>query len=265
MHILSLAVDIILAAYVAWEVIRFVPRYRELKQAVANGDVHARSRIYREAIVFEWVSTALALIALGFDWTKLNPKYLDLEGSWLAQQVSRVGETQRGASSRGALAGVAIGLIFGTLVLILARLKSNRSGAKPAPAASGGWRRKLLPDFSALIPVTSRERFLWIVVAISAGICEEIVFRGWLLSTLHGTLSLAGMPLILAAAAIFGLAHAYQGITGVLLTALAGALFCGLYVATGSLLVPIVLHTLVDLRFAFLPAPRSQNPKAVYA
>ena len=37
-------------------------------------------------------------------------------------------------------------------------------------------RHKLVPDFSALIPVTNRARLLWILVAVSAGICEELVF-----------------------------------------------------------------------------------------
>jgi hypothetical protein len=102
-------------------------------------------------------------------------------------------------------------------------------------------------------------------VAISAGICEEIVFRGWLLSTLHSALRLDGTALVLVAAALFGLAHSYQGITGMILTAFAGAVFCALYVATGSLLVPIALHILIDLRFAVLPAPRTQNPRTIYA
>ena len=89
------------------------------------------------------------------------------------------------------------------------------------------------------------------------------MFRGWLLSTLHGSLSLNGTALVLVAATIFGLVHVYQGITGIVGTALGGVLFCVLYVVTGSLLAPILLHILIDLRFAFLPAPQIQNPRAV--
>ena len=114
-----------------------------------------------------------------------------------------------------------------------------------------------MPDFSALVPVTNSERLKWILVAISAGICEEIVFRGWLLTTLHGQIGLTGKSLLLAGAMIFGLAHAYQKVSGVIITALAGAFFCMIYVKTGSLLIPILLHSLVDLRLAFLPAPKA--------
>jgi membrane protease YdiL (CAAX protease family) len=103
-----------------------------------------------------------------------------------------------------------------------------------------------LPDFSTLLPVTTHERLVWVAVAASAGICEEIVFRGWLLATLHSPVGLAGTTLVLVAAVIFGLAHAYQRVAGMVLTAFAGALFCVLYVKTGSLLVPILLHILID-------------------
>lgn len=261
MQILSFATDFILAGYVVWEVIRFVPQYRELKRALANGDTHARSRVYQQAIVFEWVSALLALIALGFDRTKLNPKLLALEDSWLIQRVSGIS----GTFNRGALAGMFLGVTLGAAVMVIARLRSNRRGATVHLAPLEHWWSKLLPDFSALVPVTNPERLLWVAVAISAGICEEIVFRGWLLSTLHSSLGVQGTPLIAAAAAIFGLAHAYQGITGVILTAFAGALLCGLYVATGSLLVPILLHVLIDVRFAILPATRSKSGQTAYA
>jgi membrane protease YdiL (CAAX protease family) len=48
--------------------------------------------------------------------------------------------------------------------------------------------------------------------------------------------------------AVFGLAHAGQGVRGVLATAMVGLLLGGLFLASGSLLLPILLHTLIDLR-----------------
>jgi uncharacterized protein len=260
MHILSFAMDIVLAGYIAWEVVRFIPRYRQLKQAIANGDAQARTPIYYQALAFEWISAFLALVALGFDWSKLNPKSLALEASAFIRHFSLSGEF-----GRGIIGGVLFGIAVGLVGMMLARVRANRRGIAPAPDSPAPRWRRLLPDFSALVPVTTRERFLWVAVAVSAGVCEETVFRGWLLATLHSKLGLAGTALLLVASAIFGLAHAYQGITGVILTGLAGAFFCGLYVATGSLLVPILLHALIDLRFALLPSPRAQKPRAAYA
>ena len=244
MRILSLAVDLILTGYVIWEVTRFLPQYRQLKEALARGDSQARTTMYRQAIVFEWLSALLAVVALGFDWHKLTPSSLALESSSLIQGIPR-------DIDRPAMIGVLCGIAIGTVVFIVARLR-GRGVANPRLL----WLRKLIPDFSALIPSTPRERILWAFVALSAGICEEVVFRGWLLSTLHSNLALNGTMLIVVAAALFGLAHIYQGPTGVLATGLAGLVFCLLFVHTGSLLIPIALHSLVDLRFAILPAPR---------
>jgi membrane protease YdiL (CAAX protease family) len=258
MHILSLALDILLACYIAWEVLKFHPRYKKLKQSIADGDPDARLRIYREGLVFEWITALLALLAIRFDWSQLNPKSLDLGALPMIRAF-----TSNADLDRGMIGGVLFGVAFGTIVFFVARIRSNRRGGAPATEKPSPW-RKLLPDFSALVPVTGRERLLWAAVAISAGVCEEVVFRGWLLSTLHGSVGLAGMALLLVAAALFGLAHTYQGITGVIATALAGLFFCVLYVTTGSLLVPILLHCLIDVRFAFLPSP-TQKPRAVYA
>lgn len=262
MRVVSFIVDIVLAAYIGWQVIEFVPQYRQLKQAVANGEAQARTRIYYRALAFEWISALLALVALRFDWGTLNPKWLALGENPLIQQLSTVN-----GPDRDKLAGVLVGVAVGTVGFILVRIMANRrrAGTAAATVASNPWWRKLLPDFSALLPVTAHERLLWAAVAVSAGICEETVFRGWLLVTLHGTAGLGGTVLIVVAASIFGLAHAYQGVTGVILTALAGAFFCVLYVVSGSLLLPILLHAVVDLRFALMPAPRTPKTQSVYA
>jgi len=39
-------------------------------------------------------------------------------------------------------------------------------------------------------------------------------------------------------------------------TAIFGAMFGALYLATGSLLLPIILHVIADARFVLLPARR---------
>jgi len=256
MHIVSLTVEAALAVFVVSEVVRFVPRYRRLKEAVANGDTPARTKTYQRALVFEWMSALLAVAALGFDWGKLNPKLLGLANLALIQSF-----TSDTDATHGLAIGVIAGVAGGTVVMIAMRFRAKKRGGTQMDAASAPqpWWRKLLPDFTALLPSTMHERLLWTLVAISAGICEEILFRGWLLSALHGQIGLNGAALIIAASAIFGLAHAYQRATGVILTGLAGALFCVLYVATGSLLVPILLHIVVDARFAVLPAQRIQK------
>src|SRR5689334_13833571 len=183
MQALSIAVDVLLAGYVVWEVVSFVPRFRKLKQEIANGDTHARNRVYRRAIIFEWGTALLALFALGFDWSKLTPASLGLETAM---------RSLSGGSdfNSGSLMGVIFGMSVGTILFVILRLRANRRGAAPRQNVIAPWLRNLMPDFSALVPVTNSERLIWVVVAISAGICEEIVFRGWLLTTLHDQIGL---------------------------------------------------------------------------
>jgi uncharacterized protein len=253
MNILSLFFDLLLTAYLIWDAIQFIPQYRRVKRAISQGDSRARMRLYRRVIVFEWISALLAFCALRFDWSRLNPKTLHLENLSLLPALS-----PQTAFGRGVVIGVegviALALI-GFLVVSIAR---QGTVSLTETAAASRW-SKLVPDFSALIPVSRQERLGCVALAISAGVGEEIVFRGWMLATLKSRFGLGGTMLVVVAALAFGLAHAYQGLFGVMLTGIYGVIFCELYVTTGSLLVPIVLHALVDLRLAFTKAPEAQG------
>jgi membrane protease YdiL (CAAX protease family) len=91
-------------------------------------------------------------------------------------------------------------------------------------------------------------------------VCEEIIFRGFLLRYLHtAPWHLTLIWAIALSSAIFGLQHLYQGIAGVLQTTVMGVLFCLIFLITGNLAVPILLHTVMDLRVLLLlpPTPTS--------
>jgi uncharacterized protein len=51
---------------------------------------------------------------------------------------------------------------------------------------------------------------LWILLSISAGICEEIVFRGYLQQQFQAATRSIVAAVILQGA-VFGMAHTYQG------------------------------------------------------
>ena len=113
----------------------------------------------------------------------------------------------------------------------------------------------MLRPVAALLPRTPAERRMFVGVALTAGVAEEVVFRGFLLVYLTDVLTVPLGAAMVVSAALFGLAHSYQGAVGVLLTGLAGYWLAGLYVLTGSLLLPAVVHALVDLRL-LLALPR---------
>lgn len=97
-----------------------------------------------------------------------------------------------------------------------------------------------------LMPVTAREKAGFLGLSITAGITEELVFRGFLLSALErATGSL--LPALLATSLVFGLLHAYQSSTGALRATLLGALLAAPVVATGSIYPAMAAHAAIDL------------------
>ena len=98
----------------------------------------------------------------------------------------------------------------------------------------------------AMLPQSGKDYTLFVlVVSVSAGICEELIFRWYLYSFVsehfHWFYSL-----VLSSVA-FGLWHAYLGWQHVMKTALVGALLCGVYIYIESLIVVIALHILLDI------------------
>jgi membrane protease YdiL (CAAX protease family) len=254
--ILTGFIDLILAGYIIHSVLYDNRTYHQLKSSIEQGDTNARSRYYQRILVFEFISATLALFALQFDFSKLRPGYLALTHISILPSALQDGDLSAGFF-HGIVSGLVGGLIIATAAAILIRIWKNR---RPQEEPKKRWWHRLMPDFSALLPASPRERFLFAAVAISAGVCEEVVFRGWLLYTLHNVVALNGTALVLVAAACFGLSHYYQGAIGVIGTAIVAILFTFLYVQSGSLLLPIFLHILIDLRWALLPARRSVDP-----
>jgi membrane protease YdiL (CAAX protease family) len=98
----------------------------------------------------------------------------------------------------------------------------------------------------ALLPVTETERAVWCVVALSAALTEEVVYRGYLRRELS---RLTGRPVfgVVAQAVLFALAHGEQG-SGAMLRYFAYAVGLALLAqARGSLVPGILGHAAVDL------------------
>ena len=81
------------------------------------------------------------------------------------------------------------------------------------------------------------------LVALMAGICEELLFRGVIQTGLSGLLGPTAALLI--ASLLFGLAHAVN-LAYFSLASLVGLYLGALYLWTGNLLVPILVHFLYD-------------------
>lgn len=81
-----------------------------------------------------------------------------------------------------------------------------------------------------------------LLIVFGAGIAEELCFRGMLFGGLRERLS--RVPAALAAGTVFGLLHAFTGISAVPPLIALGFIFCLLYEKTGSIVPGILLHML---------------------
>jgi membrane protease YdiL (CAAX protease family) len=143
------------------------------------------------------------------------------------------------SATAGYLGGTAVAVAV-TVPIIL------RLGGEPA-----GYRQiqKLVRPMQSLLPRTNRERGVFVGVALTAGVCEELLFRGFLFAWLvYGPLGLSFNAGVVVSAVVFGAGHAYQGRYGVVVTALFGWIMGQTAISTHSLVAPMVMHTLVDLR-----------------
>lgn len=78
-------------------------------------------------------------------------------------------------------------------------------------------------NIGRLLPRSATEITLWMFLSLSAGICEEFTFRGYLQKQLHGSLKNATAAVVIQGI-IFGAAHAYQGLKLVLTIVVLGSL-----------------------------------------
>lgn len=197
-----------------------IPLYARRRSHLEAGDTQVRVREYWETIA--WLAGMGATTLLLWLSTGRSVEVLGLG----------VPTSARALVSLGAAVLVS-GLLF---------LQVRNTYRDPATRDAA---RTSLEAVREYLPVTTREARLFRGVAFSAGIGEEIFYRGFLLWYLPQF-----MPLIAAvgvSSALFGVAHAMHGLDAAVRAALTGGLLSGLYLFSGSLLAPMILHTSIDL------------------
>jgi uncharacterized protein len=207
-----------------------------------RSDPGARRSFYRRLLVLEWGLAVLALVV-----------WLSAPGVDAAEVGLRWPEQWPGP-----LTGVVVLLV---LLFVAVSTRALRGGAlleaaEPVRRRPGEGRHSEPAAHAtlALLPRTPGERRLFTVVGVTAGVCEEWLYRGFFLAVVAAVAG--GLPtavLVVVAAVAFGLAHAYQGPAGIVATGLLGGVMAAVYLQTGSLLLPVLLHVVIDLRFLLVP------------
>jgi membrane protease YdiL (CAAX protease family) len=204
-------------------------------------DDGARRSFYGRLLVLEWGLAALVLVvwlsAPGVDAAAVGLRW---PRSW-----------------PGPVAVAATVLVLGFVVVSTRALRSGglaRAAAEPRRPGQGRHAEPAVHATLALLPRTTAERRLFTLVGVTAGVCEEWLYRGFLLAVVAAIGGGLPTPALVGIGALaFGLAHAYQGVAGIVTTGVLGGVMAGLYLGTGSLLLPVVLHALIDLRFLLVP------------
>jgi len=215
--------------------------FNKLVRRAAAGEAIDLEQLYNSTIATQWALFAVLMIG----WDLADRQWADL-GFNLAVDYRLL---------------VGLALTFLAIVFMVQQLR--RLGSADSESMQG--LRSQLGKLEFIFPRTESELSRFTTVSITAGIVEETIWRGfviWYLSQL--------MP-VWAAAVLstigFGLAHAYQGASNVPKVILVGAAFTLLYLLTGSLWLPMVLHAVFDIvqgRAAFgiirSAAPATESP-----
>jgi len=213
---------ILLAALPLWEHFVATPRMRKSLAAGTFDPIHA----YVRAMITLW---ALVLF-LALDWWMAGR---DLKALGLTVHM----DTRFAVSS---LLTAAVMLLFIWEYFRIRRLSEER-------------KRKLIENNARvfeIVPSTARQLVYFVGLSVTAGVTEELLYRAFLIWSLT-----AYMNLVLAAvlaSLLFGLAHAYQGVKGIVKTGGVGLVMAILYIGSGTILLPMILHIFVDVHNGFL-------------
>ncbi|MCR6662196.1 MAG: CPBP family intramembrane metalloprotease [Luteimonas sp.] len=243
----ALALTVALVAWlVVGEAVSGRISFRRFLADLAAGVPDARRKLYLGWSRWSWMMAAgvllLAMSSPGFGLERLGI-------AW--PRWSSLAEASAGSSFvKGLLIGMVLMIVVSIVAGAIAVNRMRKADGTGAPAAAND-------AVAALLPTTTGERRGYAFLSLTAGVTEEITQRGFLLAAMVALLPpMPALAYILIGGAVFGLGHAYQGRSGVVATGLIGALFMGIYLATGSLLIPIVLHVLMDLNGLRVPLAR---------
>lgn len=190
---------------------------------------------------------------------------------WIAAAVVLWRATAHGISP--ARLGIAVpnrAFALGVSILLAALVLANQLVALRRLAVQSSDKQGILHQMATKVfPQDNPERLAFLALVVTVSICEEVIYRGFaqrVFEDLSGGVIAVG---IVGSAALFALAHLYQGRRGLISTLLIGALFSWVRAWTGSLIPPVVAHFVADLTAGFLAparlrtvAARSEEPVA---
>jgi membrane protease YdiL (CAAX protease family) len=204
---------------VAWPIYEYFLDWPTFQRWLRDKPRHARLYEYRRAICVQWLLVAIG-VAL----------WLDAGRPWSALGLRAPGGWRLWVSSTA-------------IFLFAAHIARSGAAVTRSPEKRARLRERI-KSIGSLMPHTNREFCWFLALSLTAGVCEEFLFRGYFIWALSPWLSWWGA--IALSALAFGLLHTYQGRNGVIGVALVGIIMSLVVAATRSLFPAIALHALMD-------------------
>ncbi len=197
----------------------YMARYGE-RDLARMGEADGRLRDYWITIATQWAHT-LALLGLwiwtGRTWSALGLGLEATLGFWIVTAL--------------------------TLVLLI--YLGSQMGPMRRDLELRAKLRDQMGDLVAMLPTNGKEARLCHAMAVTAGVCEELAYRGFLLWYLGAWLQ--SWAAVAIAGVAFGAVHLYQGRAHALRVVGLGWIACSLFILSGSLWPLIILHAGVDV------------------
>jgi Predicted metal-dependent membrane protease len=135
-----------------------------------------------------------------------------------------------------ALSAIYLGYNIFTILLLRFNNKERERHSKEIPV-----------EYRFILPSSKDEKVMWRLLAATAGITEEIIYRGYIFFALFFIFpGISFVWVILISSALFSLGHLYQG-REVWKPAAAGVFLASVYFFTGTIYIVIILHIVQDL------------------
>jgi len=115
-----------------------------------------------------------------------------------------------------------------------------------------------------LLPRTGTEKAIFVAVSLTAGICEELIFRGFLVAAFAAATGSLAIGVVIGAV-VFGAMHFYQSAAGLLRATVLGAALTLPLLFAGSIFPAILAHVLIDLIGGLVVPRRSADRGAPLA
>jgi membrane protease YdiL (CAAX protease family) len=231
MPLLPLALLLACLAALAWTTRRSLARYAAFKALTETAD---RQRTFRHWVLrsfaFYGGISIVVLAALGRLGGVLAPP------AEFGRLVASVSDALPLREVGPILLGEVVAAM--TIGASITAVMAQRGSRRLAPVHVG--------NIAPLFPRNGAETAWVALLSLNAGVTEELFFR-LMLPLLVAQVTGDALTGFVAAGAVFGLAHIYQGWIGVVGTAVIGLIFTGLYLATGSLIAAMTAHVLLDL------------------